>query len=225
MAETEIHKLPLGMCNCYLVKEEGIVLVDTGFPNQKDKFRRMLQGLSIAPKDISLILLTHGHWDHIGSAADLKKMTGGRVVINYREKFYVENALKELPSGIGIWGMVLAVLMRIMAPMTKFPACRVDLVLDDEEFSLRPFGIRGKVLHTPGHSSGSMSLVLDSGDAFVGDLAMSGFPMRIGPGLPSIGEDAATIRNSYRLLLDNGVRTIHPAHGNSFSAATLKKYL
>jgi len=225
MAETEIHKLPLGKCNCYLVKEEGMVLVDTGFPNQKDKFRRMLQGLSIAPKDISLILLTHGHWDHIGSAADLKKMTGGRVVINYREKFYVENALKELPPGIGIWGMVLAVLMRIMAPMTKFPPCRVDLALDDEEFSLRPFGIRGKVLHTPGHSSGSMSLVLDSGDAFVGDLAMSGFPMRIGPGLPSIGEDAATIRNSYRLLLDNGVRTIHPAHGNSFSAATLKKYL
>jgi len=225
MAETEIHKLPLGNCNCYLVKQEGMVLVDTGFPNQKENFRRMMEDLSIAPKDISLILLTHGHWDHIGSAADLKKMTGGRVAINYREKFCVENALKELPPGIGIWGMVMAVLMRIMAPMAKFPPCRIDLTLDDEEFSLRPFGIRGKVLHTPGHSSGSMSLVLDSGDAFVGDLAMSGLPMRIGPGLPSVGEDAATIRNSYRLLLDNGVRTIHPAHGNSFSAAILKKTL
>ena len=225
MAETEIHKLPLGNCNCYLIKEEGIILVDTGFPNQKDNFRRMLDSLSIAPKDISLILLTHGHWDHIGSAADLKKMTGGTVAINHREKFCVENAVKELPPGIGTWGTVQAVLMRVVAPMTTFPPCKVDLTLDDEVFSLRPFGISGKVLHTPGHSSGSMSLVLDSGDAFVGDLAMSGLPRRIGPGLPSIGEDVSTIRKSYKTLLDNGARTIHPAHGNSFSAAILKKNL
>ena len=225
MAKAEIHKLPLGGCNCYLVKQEGIILVDTGFPNQKENFRRMMKNLSVAPEDISLILLTHGHWDHIGSAADLKRMTGGKVAINYREKTWVENALKELPTGLGIWGMVLALLMRVMTPMVKFPPCKVDLALDDEEFSLRPFGIKGKVLHTPGHSSGSMSIVLDSGDAFVGDLAMNGLPMRIGPGIPSVGEDTTAIRNSYRLLLESGARTIHPAHGNSFSADILKKSL
>jgi len=225
MSNTEIHKLPLGNCNCYLVKQQGMVLIDTGFPNQRENFCRMMEALSLAPKDISLILLTHGHWDHIGSAADLKKITGGRIAINHREKRCVENALKEFPSGIGIWGAVLALLMRVVSPMAQFPPCRIDLALDDEDFSLRPFGIEGKVLHTPGHSSGSMSLLLDSGDAFVGDLAMSGLPMRIGPGLPSVGEDVDTIKNSYRLLLDNGARMIHPAHGNSFSAAILKKNL
>ena len=58
---TEIHQLPLGACNCYLIREEGLILVDAGFPNQGKRFLKQLKDLSIEPKDISLILLTHGH--------------------------------------------------------------------------------------------------------------------------------------------------------------------
>lgn len=50
-----------------------------------------------------------------------------------------------------------------------------DLVLKDEEFPLKSYGIHGKVIYTPGHSSGSMSLVLDTGDAFVGLLLLELF--------------------------------------------------
>ena len=225
MADVEIHRLPLGSCNCYLIRQEGLVLVDTGSPNQRDNFRRLLKGLSISPRDISLILLTHGHWDHIGSAADLKELTGAGIAINHREREWVEKALKELPPSIGLWGKVLALLMRPMVPMVKFPACAVDLALEDEEFPLHPFGIAGRALHTPGHTRGSMSLLLDTGDAFVGDLAMNGVPMRIGPGMPSVGDDRNVIRESWRLLLDRGATRVYPAHGNAFSAGVLQKRL
>ena len=60
----EIHRLILGACNCYLIKEQGLILVDTGSPNRGYKFQKELIKLSIEPEDISLILLTHGHQDH-----------------------------------------------------------------------------------------------------------------------------------------------------------------
>jgi len=88
--KTEIHQLSLGVCNCYLIKEEGLIMVDAGFPNQGQKFLKELKDLSIEPKDISLILLTHGHWDHIGSTNELKRLTGGKVAINQPEKSWIE---------------------------------------------------------------------------------------------------------------------------------------
>jgi hydroxyacylglutathione hydrolase len=223
--DAEIHRLPMGICNCYLIKEDGLVLVDAGPPNQAGKLRQKLQPLSIEPMDITLMLLTHGHYDHIGSASEVKALTGCKVAINHREKEWVEQALKPLPPGISLLGTIFMAVSRLVMPLTKFPPVSVDIELGDEEFPLQPFGINGKVLHTPGHTSGSMSLLLDTGEAFVGDLAMNGLPMRIGPGMPSVGDDKDTIKAGWRLLLDNGARWIYPAHGNPFSADVLSKAL
>ena len=223
--DAEIHRLPMGICNCYLIKENGAILVDAGPPKQVGKLRAALQKLSIEPQDISLMLITHGHYDHIGSVYAVKTLTNCKVAINHREKEWVEQALRPLPPGIGIWGAVMAVLMRITALFVKFPASSVDIVLEDEELPLHPFGVNGKVLHTPGHSAGSMSLLLDTGEAFVGDLAMGGFPTRIGPGMPIFGDDRNTIKTSWRLLLNNGAKWIYPSHGNPFSADVLRRAL
>lgn len=221
----EIHKLSLGICNCYLVKEDGLILIDAGPPNQVSKLRMELQTQAIKPEDISLLVITHGHYDHIGSVSAVKALTSCKVAINHREKEWVEQALRPMPPGIGIWGAIMATMMRAVTPFMKFPASSVDITLEDGEFLLNPFGINGKVLYTPGHSSGSMSVLLDTGEAFVGDLAMNTFPMRIGPGMPIFGDDRNTIKASWKLLLDNGARWIYPAHGNPFSADVLKKAL
>ncbi len=221
----EIHKLSLGICNCYLVKEDGLILIDAGPPNQVSKLRMELQTLSINPEDISLLLLTHGHYDHIGSANAVKALTNCKIAISHHEKEWVEQALRPMPPGIGIWGAIMATLMRAVTPFMKFPASSVDITLEDREFLLNPFGINGKVLHTPGHSSGSMSVLLETGEAFVGDLAMNGFPMRIRPGMPIFGDDRNTVKASWKLLLDNGAKWIYPAHGNPFSADVLQEAL
>jgi len=223
--DAEIHRLPMGICNCYLIKEDGLILVDAGPPKQVGKLRQKLQPLSIEPQDITLMLLTHGHYDHIGSVSEVKALTGCKVAINHREKEWLEQALRPMPPGIGIWGTVMATLMRAMTPLMKFPASSVDIELGDEAFPLHPFGINGRVLYTPGHTYGSMSVLLETGEAFVGDLAMNGLPMRIGPGMPIFGDGLDTIKASWRLLLDNGAKWIYPAHGNPFSADVFKKAL
>jgi glyoxylase-like metal-dependent hydrolase (beta-lactamase superfamily II) len=223
--ETEIHRLSLGVANCYLIKEEGMILVDAGSPNKEKKFMKKLKDLSIEPKDISLILLTHGHWDHIGSVHELKRLTGGTVAINQREKDWVEQALKPLPPGISLWGKIFGAILKISMPLMNFPGTSVDLVLEDKEFPLESYGIHGKVLYTPGHSLGSMSLLLDTGDAFVGDLAMNGLPLRIGPGMSVFAEDISAVRESWRLLLERGAKWIYPSHGKPFKADALERLL
>jgi glyoxylase-like metal-dependent hydrolase (beta-lactamase superfamily II) len=110
-------------------------------------------------------------------------------------------------------------------PLVHIPATNVDIILGDEEFSLAAFGIAGKVISTPGHSPGSVSIVLDTGDAFVGDLAMNAFPMRLSPGLPIFAEDLQKVKDSWNLILGSGVKMIYPAHGSPFSSEIMRNVL
>jgi glyoxylase-like metal-dependent hydrolase (beta-lactamase superfamily II) len=69
---------------------------------------------------------------------------------------------------------------------------------------LAEVGIPGVILHTPGHSSDSVSLLLDDGSVFIGDLTPIGF---------AVAEDAATVQVSWRTLWEHGARRVYPAHG------------
>ena len=113
----------------------------------------------------------------------------------------------------------------MFVPLVRIPATNVDIVLGDEGLPLAQYGIAGKVIYTPGHSSGSVSVLLDTGDAFVGDMAMNKFPLRFGPGMPIFAEDMVKLKESWDLLLDAGAKIIYPAHGESFSIDIIRKAL
>ena len=87
------------------------------------------------------------------------------------------------------------------------------------------YGIPGRIVHTPGHSQGSITVLLDSGDAFVGDLAMYGWPISRTPGMPLFAEDVEAVRGSWRKLIGLGACTFHPAHSRSFPASALTSVL
>ncbi len=107
----------------------------------------------------------------------------------------------------------------------QIAATNIDIVLRDEDFSLAPFGIPGKVVYTPGHTMGSVSILLETGDAFVGDLAMNGLPFGLSPGLPVFAEDIKKVKESCKLLLDKGAKAFYPGHGKPFSANLLLRAL
>ncbi len=110
-------------------------------------------------------------------------------------------------------------------PLIHFPPVTVDITLEDGDFPLNEYGIRGKVIPTPGHSPGSVSILLDSGEAFVGDLAMNKFPLRLTAGLPIFAEDVSGLKASWKRLLDQGAKTIYPAHGDPFPAEVIRRAL
>jgi len=224
--ETEIHRLSLGFANCYLIRQEGLILVDAGPPNKGNSFIKQLNNLSIEPEDISLIFITHAHWDHIGSINELKLLAKCEVAVNKREKDWVEWGLKPLPSGIGLLGKIIVIFAKILTSFVKLTPTSVDLVLNDNEFSLESYGIHGKVIYTPGHTLGSMSLLLDTGDAFVGDLVNNLLINRITYGImPPYAEDVIALKKSCRLILDNGAKWIYPGHGKPLRAEELEEAL
>ncbi len=218
-----VTPIDLGFDRCYVLQGDGVIVIDGGAPKKGAAFRRGLERAGVRPGDVKLIVLTHGHWDHIGSAGELKAITGATLALHEREVSWLEQSLTALPPGVTPWGRVLVKILGLFMPLIKVPAAKVDMPLGDEDVSLADYGIPGRIVYTPGHSSGSVSVLLDGGEVFVGDLAMNKFPLRLSPGLPILAEDPAAVVRSWKSLLERGVTTIYPAHGNSFSADGMRQ--
>jgi hydroxyacylglutathione hydrolase len=223
----DIIPLKMKITNCYLIRgSDGFLMVDAGPPKSSGIFIKAMKERSIDPHDIKMIFITHGHWDHRGSLKDIQELTGARIAINHREAAWLEDNKEPFPGGIGVWGKFLVVFIPLMAPSIRsnLKPVSADIRLEDEGLALENYGISGRLLHTPGHTGGSMSLLLESGEAFVGDLAMSGFPRITGPGPFVLGEDIHAMKRSWQILLDAGAVKIYPGHGKPFSARVFDEY-
>jgi hydroxyacylglutathione hydrolase len=221
--EIGIHPIHMGVDTIYAVRGEGVILIDGGDPHKLANFKKGIEEVSIRPEEIQLIVLTHGHWDHIGSTKEIKELTGAKVLLHQGDMNLLVEASPSLPSGFTGWGKIISALLRLYSPFIRIPTFEVDIVAGDDEIPLVEYGIPGKVVPTPGHSWGSVSVLLESGEAFVGDLAMNMFPLRLSPGLPIFGDDVQVVIASWRKLLDMGVKTIYPAHGKPFPAEVMRK--
>ena len=219
----DIYPIRTGFDTIYALKGDGVVLIDGGDPKYIGKVKAGFERASIRPEEIQVIILTHGHWDHIGSAKDIKDWTGAKVMLHQRDMHFLDDPHPTQPPGFTLWGKMIIALLKLYSPLIKIPGFEVDIVAGDVDISLVEYGIPGKVVYTPGHSWGSVSVLLDSGEAFVGDLAMNMLPMRRTPGLALFGDDIQTVKMSWRKLLDTGVRIVYPAHGKPFPVEKLNR--
>ena len=94
-----IHSIEMGIDTIYIVKGESVILIDGGDPHKLSVFQEGLDRASINPKDIQLIILTHGHWDHIGSARDIKELTGAKVLMHQKDMKFLDEARPSQPPG------------------------------------------------------------------------------------------------------------------------------
>lgn len=187
---------PLG-CNCSIVADEAArlaIVVDPG--GDFDAIRECLEEEGLAVK---AIVHTHTHIDHVGATAPLQRWSGAEAHIHEADRF--------LYSMLG----VQAALLRVPVP----ESCDVLGTLEDG-FSLRAGDVEMGVLHTPGHTPGSVSFSVGRGDArvvFTGDTLFRG-----GIGRTDLwGGDFSRIRVSLRdrlLTMDDSARVV-PGHGPS----------
>ncbi|MHC9538099.1 MAG: MBL fold metallo-hydrolase [Vulcanimicrobiota bacterium] len=222
---TEIISIPLFGDNCYVLRDRGVVMIDCGMAGAFNDFLKGLKNASIKPAEVKLTVVTHAHWDHTGLAGDIRKITGAPLALHRNEKDWLECGQVSVPAGACLWGKCLRMPMVLFRNWIRTARTTVDIVIEDDGFSLEPYGIPGKVIYTPGHSPGSVSIVLDSGEAFVGDMAMNYFPFTVRPGLPVFADDCGMLKESWKHLLSLGITKIYPAHGKPFSAEVMRRLI
>ncbi|MCC7572234.1 MAG: MBL fold metallo-hydrolase [Candidatus Methanofastidiosum sp.] len=223
--ENNLNIIKVGVTNCYLLKSNSLnILIDTGYKGKAKIILDFLEDNGISPKNIGLIILTHAHYDHIGNAQELKKITDAKILLHKEDLQLLDSGLtgKMSTKPLNAWGKIL--LNKVSSIDTSFNPLKPDIIIDSE-FDLISYGINGRIIPTPGHSKGSISVILDSGDAFIGDLAMNGLPLRLGAGEPIFGEDINQIYQSWKKLIESEIHTLYPSHGNHFNITVLKKIL
>jgi hydroxyacylglutathione hydrolase len=222
---TQFHRLPLGFVNSFLIQAKKNILIDSGVQKDGKKLFNLLSKISIEPKDIGMVFLTHSHQDHTGALHLLKTISNCSVAVNRHESEYVEKGVSPRLVATNRTGIFFTWFTRLGPAKSSTAGTVVDWVLEDKEYSLEPFGIKGKILYTPGHTSGSMSILLDSGDAFIGDLIQNLSIFSNHPNMPFLVEDALIIKKSIQYLISEGACTFHPAHGKQFQARALGNLL
>lgn len=156
----------------YLVCGEKVGIIDTGVAGSEKKIFEYLAAIGRKPEEISDMILTHSHPDHIGSAKSIKEASGCSVSIHIAEKPWIENVelqFKERPVP-GFNSLVEG-------------SVKVDRVFKDGDIVSIGNNLELEVFHTPGHSKGSTSFFLKNDKAlFCGDTILS-------PGQMPIFED------------------------------------
>ena len=218
---TEIIRVRAGITNIFLLRERGTVVVDPGGPaGGLTGFRKVLPLLGTPPR-LDLIVLTHGHFDHVAAAARLREATGAPIAVHRADAPFLAAGRPIMPAGVTPYGKFFRATFGPFIRRMEAGVITPDLLLDDAGIDLEPYGVSGLVIHTPGHSPGSVSIVLPSGDAFVGDLAMNGGIFSRRPTFGIFAHHPEQVPASWGRLLELGVRTVHPAHGRHFPAARL----
>ena len=215
MAAYKFHRIGLGNVSSYLIHRPGeAILVDCGNRDSEVKILENLQKLGLEPGMLKLLVLTHSHFDHAGSAGRLKELTGCQVMIHRSEAGRLRKGLSPIPPGTRWKAKVLVALARVFARrLMYFDGCEPDLLVD-EESNLEAFGFPGQVIHAPGHTHGSMVVLMEGGELIGGD---SIFGLEGKQHFPPFAEDLSALVRSWEKIKQLPAKTFYPAHGRPFS--------
>ena len=158
-AEQKVETVRLSVSNVYLARgEAGSVLVDAGDPGNGEKIMEGLAKVGVRTDEVALILLTHGHVDHFGSAAELRKLTGAAVAIHEKDAENLRRGRNPYLTPTGLEGRLIKPFLKNEAPPVE-----PDVLLGGEA-RLEEWGVRGRgqTAIRRGFSSGALRLFSSS---------------------------------------------------------------
>ncbi|HOY38908.1 MAG TPA: MBL fold metallo-hydrolase [Bacteroidales bacterium] len=208
-------------CNCYLIcSNDGAVLIDAGSHHKLQAFDKVLAQNGLTWDTIKYIIITHTHYDHVANLAEIKKRSGAKVIIHKNESSFIESGITPLPEGMTFTGKIGICYTRHLGKHNvKVCPAAAEISVEDN-YTIPGFGYR--IIYNPGHSSGSISLILNDNICFCGDAAFAVLGNNL---MPITGECKTGIVESWIKLLDTGCTIFYPGHGKPFTFKELQKSL
>lgn len=215
----QIRTISLDGTNCYIVKTDNShILIDTGFPFQRSNLEEALEKEGCKPGNLKLIVLTHGDIDHTGNCAYLREKYEVKIAMHEGDTEMCMNDGKtrdrgKIPEDFPLLLLILWLIKGFLSfsyrqaiwgkPFDKFEP---DILLEEGQ-SLAEYGFDAKILYTPGHSKGSISILTDNKELICGDL----FSIAFGRIIKSTNEEGL------KKLKELEINNIYPGHGKPFS--------
>ncbi|OLS31605.1 MAG: Metallo-beta-lactamase L1 precursor [Candidatus Heimdallarchaeota archaeon AB_125] len=211
-----ISIIDLEKVNCYLVEtEKGFILIDTGFTKCRLKLDAFLSNKGITPENqtLTLILLTHGDFDHSGNARYLKEKYNSKIALHNDDIGMVEHGDITWNRNMNVFLRILGKLMTVLLGMQLKKKDRFlpDIVLENEQ-KLDEYGLSAKIITLPGHSKGSVGVLTEDGHFFCGDILEN----LKQPDQASMVADRTDMKQSIEKISSLEFKYVYPGHGRPF---------
>ncbi|MDS0526362.1 MBL fold metallo-hydrolase [Clostridium sp. SHJSY1] len=205
----KIITIPCGNVNCYLIEGNNFaILIDTA----REKYRNYLLE-RLKNYNIILIILTHGHIDHISNAAFLAKHFNAKIAMHADDyKLSKNNCINDIYSN-SLLGTVFKIISLRHFKNTSVDEFEPDLFLNDGQ-PLEEFGINATIIHLPGHTKGSIGVLINNNELIGGDIFMN----YIYPSETFIAEDIDMLRKSIKKIELLNLKLFYPGHGREITS-------
>jgi len=217
----EIFRVLSGRSNSYLISAKGKnILVDTGKESAFKKLESGINSLPLTGNKLSFLILTHTHFDHCQNAAKIKEREKCIVVVSKKAYESINDGFTKLPEGVFLITKIISKLGSFIGKKRfGYTSFNGDILIDDE-FEFSDYDLKLKLIQTAGHSSDSISILVDGEVAIVGDVLFGIFRNSI---LPPYAENLNEMIESWEKLLNTTCKVFLPGHGREIQRKLLQK--
>jgi glyoxylase-like metal-dependent hydrolase (beta-lactamase superfamily II) len=206
----KIKTIELDFVNAYLLAAgDGFILIDTGMPCHWERLQAELKSAGCRPEKLKLVIITHADRDHTGNCARLQKEYQAKIAIHPDDAAMALTGISP-KRRVRSWRAKLR-LMLFKLRKPAYDTFKPDVLLGDGQ-SLQGYGLQAKIIHIPGHTKGSIAVLTEEGELFVGDTLVNTKQ----PDTATYIENPAELQASVAKLKALKVSKVYTGHGKPF---------
>lgn len=215
-----IYRVLSKRCNTYLLTNgDNKILIDTSINREWNSLLKKIDNIINDEKKLETLILTHVHFDHVMNAKKLKTKYNLKIIVHKDEAEFLTRGSRPLPKGSNpITKFLTNIVGDAIFPFHKFDSVENDILVD-KKFELNDYGFNAYIMNTPGHTKGSVSIIVDDQIAIVGDAMVGVSKKNI---FPPFADKPELIVDSWNTLYKTGCELYLPSHGNKITQEELK---